>query len=357
MNQIVQRRLRNQQLGEKDFQTPAEVVGWLGAVQAQEYDSAKWALALRLNGVTGAQIDQAFDEGTILRTHVLRPTWHFVLPADLRWLQRLTGLRVKASLASYDRRLELDADVLSRAYRAFEQALGAGQPMTRTELAGVLAQVGIVASGQRLSHLVMHAEQDGVLCSGPRRGSQFTYLLFDQRVPPAPNLAREDAITRLAQRYFTSHGPAQLKDFAWWSGLTQADGRLGLANLHDALQQEQINGKTYYFSATLPPAPLTGMPNVFLLPNYDEIGIAYADREAMLDPSRAEEWLFSFVNGYLLVDGWVSGLWKRTLAKRNVTIAIQSFRPFSESEQTALEQAAQQYANFLGLPFALEWLA
>src|SRR6185503_4235399 len=220
-----------------------DVVSWLGAVQAQVYGDAKWALGLRMRRSTDARIEAAFSEGSILRTHVMRPTWHFVAPADIRWMLALTAPRVRAAMASYSRKLELDATVLRRSQRAMVRALRGGRQLTRQELRSVLARAGVRADGvQRLAHIVMQAELDAVICSGARRGNQFTYALLDERVPMVRARSRDDSLAELARRYFTSHGPAQLHDFAWWSGLSVGDACAGLATVERELAREAIGG-------------------------------------------------------------------------------------------------------------------
>src|ERR1700687_5137076 len=171
INQAILRpplRLSNQQLTRTKFDQPTDIVAWLGAVQSQDYQAAKWALAMRLKGATDASLDQAFNDGAILRTHVMRPTWHFVAPADIRWLLALTAPRVKALLAYYDRQLHIVAAMLKRSRRVLSQALQGGQPLTRPELEQALRAAGLEQSGQDLGHIAMHAELDALICSGPR---------------------------------------------------------------------------------------------------------------------------------------------------------------------------------------------
>jgi hypothetical protein len=185
-------------------------------------------VAQRARSLTVAAIDRAFDDRRILRTHVLRPTWHFVVPGDLRWMQALSAPRLRRLLATYERRLEIDARLITRVRRIVETALAGGRSLTREALAAELRRRGrIDASGQRLAHLVMYLEVDAVICSGPRQGRQFSYALVDDRVPPAPDRSRDEALGELARRYFQSHGPATVHDFAWWSGLTMGEARRG----------------------------------------------------------------------------------------------------------------------------------
>ena len=219
-------RLHCQRLAAGRLTRPADVVGWLGAVQAQEYPFAKWGLALRMRRATDASVERAFTAGAILRTHVLRPTWHFVTPADIRWLLALTAPRVRAAVAYYDRQLGITPAVTTRANRAVARALSGGAELTRAELKAVLAGAGVAVEGtQRLAHVIMHAELDAVICSGARRGKQFTYALLDERALTPRMPSRDESLAELARRYFSRHGPAQLRDFAWWSGLASADAR------------------------------------------------------------------------------------------------------------------------------------
>src|SRR5258708_18431984 len=224
-------RLRNEHLTGAPLARPEDVVRWLGDVQAQDFAGAKWALAQRARTKTDASIEEAFAGGRIVRTHVMRRTWHFVVPDDVRWMQALTAPRVRAAMAYYDRKLQLDARTFGRSQAVLARTLEGGQHRTREELGRALADAGIPASGQRLGHLMMRAELDAVICSGPRRGKQFTYALLDDRCPKAatPVLSRDEALAELTSRYFRSHGPASLRDFAWWSGLTVADVKKGVA--------------------------------------------------------------------------------------------------------------------------------
>jgi hypothetical protein len=225
---IAQWRLHAQHLTGTPLKTAADVVGWLGAVQSQDYAGAKWAVAQRTNGLTDADLDQAFADGSILRTHVLRPTWHFVTPADIRWLLAVTKPRVHALNAYMYRQCELDETLLRRSSDVLANALVGGRQLTRTELGASLAQAGIVAEGIRLGYIIHYAELEAVICSGARRGKQFTYALLEERAPQAKRLDPDAALAELAKRYFTSHGPATLKDLTWWSSLTLAEARMAV---------------------------------------------------------------------------------------------------------------------------------
>jgi len=269
---IVQQRLHNQHLLGAPVARPDEVVQWFGAVQAQEYPGATWGIAQRMDGLTQSAIDQAFADGAILRTHVMRPTWHFVTPADICWLLKLTSPRVHAVNATYYRKLELDDDLLARSATVLTNALEGGKHLTRSELAAALEQAGIIRTTDdrlRMTYLVMHTELEGLICSGAMRGKQHTYALLDERVPATRTLERDEALAELTRRYFTSHGPATVKDCAWWSGLSTTDVRAGLEMSRSQLETTVVSGKTYWFAPSMPSTP-PAAPIAHLLPAYDE---------------------------------------------------------------------------------------
>lgn len=339
-------RLQNQRLTGTTFRRAAQVVSWLGAVQAQDYAGAQWAVALRARGLSIAAIERACDAGQILRTHVLRPTWHFVAAADIRWLQALTEPRVRRLLASYDRKLEIDARLIGRARRIVEAVLAAGPPLTRDELAGELHRRGrIAAAGQRLAHIVMHLEIDAVICSGPRRGRQFTYALVAERAPGARVLPRAEALAELSLRYFQSHGPATVLDFSWWSGLTMAEARAGAATVPRDLVLRT-------------PPPLESVPGAhYLLPNFDEYLIAYRHRGAVIDPDRARNLgVFTSLEypHHIVVDGRVAGSWRRTIGPRTASVALKYYARPSAAARVAIGAQAGRYGDVLGVPCAIE---
>ncbi|HEX6034396.1 MAG TPA: crosslink repair DNA glycosylase YcaQ family protein, partial [Anaerolineales bacterium] len=182
-------RLHNQLLSQTDLSEPSRVVEWLSAVQAQDYAGAKWALAQRLkDSPTDAAIERAFSEGKILRTHVMRPTWHFVTPEDIRWMLDLTAPRIKTAMAHMDRQLGLDKSILKKSIAALRKALQGNQHLTRAELAPILEKAGVSVDGYRMGQLMGHAELDRVICSGGRKGKQFTYALLEERAPQSKSL-------------------------------------------------------------------------------------------------------------------------------------------------------------------------
>lgn len=345
---IALQRLYQQRLSQNPFATPGEVVAWLGAVQAQDYLGAKWALGLRMQNATDDVIERAFTDGTILRTHVMRPTWHFVTPADIRWILELTAPRVNAANAYMYRQLELDDALFLRSNAAIAKALQGGQQLTRAELGSALAQAGIVAEGMRLGYIVHRAELDAVVCSGPRRGKQFTYALLDERAPQARILKRDEALAELTRRYYTGHGPATVHDFVWWSGLTVADAKAGLEMVASDLTHEVIDGQTYWFSASMPPAAQPCQA-AFLLPTYDEFVIGFSS----FGKSRAGGQDVSgnvVFDSMIVIGGQIVGSWRRTFKKGAVVIELAPFAPLTAAEGEAVTAAAQRYGEFAGMP-------
>jgi hypothetical protein len=352
---IAHQRLRNQHLAEVRFRRSDEIVGWLAAAQAQDYAGAKWALGLRLHGATDDDLDQALANGTILRTHLLRPTWHFVTPADIRWMLELTAPRVHAASAHMYRKQELDREIFKRSHDVMTRALRGGNQLTRDELRDLLQKAGIeTGDGLRLAYLMMCAELDGLICSGGRRGKQFTYALLSERAPQAITMNREAALAELARRYFMSRGPATMADFSRWSGLTLSDARRGLEAVKTQLEQEVIGGQTYWFPAYAPSGKVSS-PTAHLLSVYDEYISGYKDRSAVCSAEVGER-LKAMGNAltYIVVlDGQIVGSWKRTLRKDAVIVETNLFIQLTKAQTGAVAAAVHRYGEFLGLPAEL----
>lgn len=352
---IISLRLTNHHLLSHELKTPYDVVSYLGAVQSQDYAMAKWSVALRMKHALDSVIESSFNKGEIIRTHVMRPTWHFIAPEDLAWMQDLTSERVKAFMNHYNKRLELTEELFKKSNAAIIKALKGNKYLTRQELKEVLGKIGINGDVQRYAHIIMWAELDGLICSGPRRGKQFTYALVDERIPKVKKISREEALGKLTTRYFTSHGPAQVKDFSWWSGLTVKDAREGLDSIKSTLSNENINGKSYYYIGS---SKIKSNKNTaFLLSIFDEYVISYKDRSDISD-YRAIEKMITMGNALtavVIINGKARGTWKRIVknlpAGRQgyVEIKISPFKKFTHDENTALKNTAEEYGDFLGL--------
>jgi hypothetical protein len=355
-SEILQQRLRNQRLIGDGLSTPAEVVSWLGAVQAQDYVGAKWGLGLRGRSFTDQAVDRAFDEGRILRTHILRPTWHFVTPADIRSFLSISGPRVHAFNGYYYRTCGLDARQLVKSHTAIEKALLGRRFLTRNELGMVLAKARIEANGLRLAAVVMHAELEGLICSGPRRGKQFTYALMDERVPRTRLKSPDRVLADLTRRYFNSHGPATVKDFVWWSGLTVAQAHAGMAAISDDLHLRESGGLKYWVVANGDRLN-SPQPSTYLLPNYDEFLIAYKDRGEVLAHRQvvgARLMTLGQPPHHVIIDGQLAGSWRRVSATSTLQVEIRLFAPIRAArQQRELADAGRRLSRFLDLPIKL----
>ena len=354
---ILANRLHNQHIAEPVFETPAEVVRWLGAVQAQDYPAAKWALGLRLRSGSDAAVDQALADGSIIRTHVMRPTWHFVAPADIRWMLELTAPRIIAASAYNYRRLGFDKALFKRSNAVMAKALQGGKQLTRLELASILKQRGIKTENLGYIHLLARAEVDGIICSGARRGKQFTYALLDERAPHSRTLEHDEALAELTRRYFTSHGPATVQDFAWWSGLTIADAKTGLELNRSRIINEVVDGQAYWYAASHP--PVTGIPRTaYLLPDYDEYMVGYTERGSVIEPEHAknlEAWGVYLLNPAVVINGKIVGTWKRIFKKDAVVVQARLLTSLNKTQARLLELAAERYARFVDLPLVFSF--
>jgi hypothetical protein len=346
---IARQRLTRTFLTTHPWTSSREAVRALGAVQAQDYEGAKWALAQRTVGLTDFDIEQEFNSGEMIRTHVLRPTWHFVDPADLRWMLALTGPSVIRRMATYDRQLELDEKAFARSQAVLERALRDGNHLTRDELKAELvrARFGDV-NGQQLAHLMMRAELEALVCSGPRRGKQFTYALVDERVPSSRPKDRDEAIRELTLRYFHARSPATASDFNWWSGLVMADVRKGIEMVQDELEQVMIGDKSYWTTGDRLPRP---RPSAHLLPNYDEFFIGYRDRGAIgerLKSVKAVTGGNALMSHVIAIDGQLVGGWRRVPGKDAVTLKLDLLTRLTPTETKRVRAQVKHFCSFIG---------
>lgn len=352
MNQaeIIQQRLINQQIACSTFKNAQDIVGYMAAMQAQEYAMAKWAIGLRLAQSTDAAIDHLFNEGKILRTHLMRPTWHFVAPQDIRWLLQLTAARVHSASAFMYRKSELSPAIFKQCTDIIIRLLQGGKQLQRTVFKEAFEQEGIATDEFRLAYIMMHAELEGVLCSGGREGKQFTYALLEERVPPTPKLTQEEALVALSTRYFASRGPATINDFTVWSGLTVKDAKIGIANLDSRFSKTMIKDKEHFFIPQTS-QPLDEEEMCFLMPDYDEYGMAYKDRSTLRDNTIPLDLISRgnpIFNRMLVIDGKIVGSWKRIIKGKKAVIEIYPFQALNDRQQRLLNKAINRYLHFLG---------
>jgi hypothetical protein len=345
--EIIHNRLFNQQLLETKFTKPEEIIGWFAAMQAQEFAMVKWAISLRLPGSIEKDIDNAFNKGKILRTHLLRPTWHFVSPKDIRWMLMLTGPRVHTANGTMYRKLELDQSVLKRCHKVITKVLEGKRHLTREELKTHLEKNKITAEGLRLGYIMMHAELEGLICSGPRKEKQFTYALLDERVPATKPWHREDALAELAMRYFSSRGPASAIDFSYWSGLTLKDAKAGMEMVKHKFTEQVINGQ----KNLLPEIEQRKInyQRTFLMPQYDEYGASYKKWEALINAQFTATSTLegkAVYNHLIIIDGKAGGMWQRIAKNKELIVNTEIYRSTKKGKTQAVKDAVNEYKKF-----------
>ena len=334
---IARIRLLNQGIADPRFTSPHAVVSWFGAVQAQDYLGALWAVGLRMTSAVEADIERALAERTIVRSWPLRRTLHFVAAEDLKWMLELLGPREIARLAGrLKRHFELDRVVMRRCRSVVVRALEGGHQLTRSDLYDVLERARIRITASRGLHIISTLAHERLICFGPRQAKQQTFVLLDEWVPASPQLKGDEALHELARRYFASHGPATVADFAWWSGLPSGEAK----------RAAEMAGTTHERNAAAVPSR-----TAWLLPPFDEYLVAYKDRSAIVDPAYAKQVNAGggLLNPTIVVGGEVIGTWKRIVKKDAVTITPTLFRPLKKNEERMLRSAAERYASFIGL--------
>lgn len=343
--EIIRLRLQNQQLIGSTYKKPEDVVKWIGAIQAQDYAGCKWALGLRTINATDKSVEDAINKNKIVRTHVLRPTWHLVHPQDIRWMLMLTAPRVHAFCAFGYRKMELTDTIFKKAHKVFAKALEGGKQLTRTELAAQLQKAKIATDDLRMIHLLIHAELEALICNGAKRDKQFTYALMDDCIPSTKSITKEEALVKLTEGYFKSHGPATLEDFNWWSGLTAKDAKLGLENCKTILLSETIGSKTYWI--TNETASLKIKPSLLLLPSFDEYTVSYKDRSLVVDAAAAKKTGNGIFKPLLIVNGEAKGIWKRNDKKGQSRVIPDTFEKLNATQAKMLTVETERYTKFL----------
>jgi hypothetical protein len=356
---ITHHRLASQQIAPVARKGPGEVVASLGAMQAQDYQGALWAIGLRLPEATETDVAQAIADRIIVRTWPMRGTLHFVAAADVHWMLKFLTPRIIAGAARRRQELELDDAIFARCEKVFVRALQGGNQVPRDELLASLQRARISITNQRSYHILWRLAQEGLICFGAHQGKQPTFALLDEWAPKTRNLERAEALAELARRYFTSHGPATVHDFAWWSGLKISEARAAIEMTAAHLTSETIDGKVYWMSPDRP-ALRPVLPRVHLLPGFDEYMLGYQDRSAALDPQHVQK-ILPGSNGVfmptIVINGRVAGTWKRVVKKKSVVITAAPFASLKKAEVHALAAAAERYGRFLNLPVELSWVA
>lgn len=341
-------RLINQQIADNKFKNPGDVVNWMGAMQAQDLGMAKWAVGLRIPISSEKIIEEAINEAEIIRTHLFRPTWHFVSPDDIYQLLELTRPQIKSTMSYGDKHFGLTKSVCSKSNKVIEKSLTRQKQLTREEIKAEIEKAGIDTGSNRLSHLLFRAELEEIICSGKVIGNKQTYALLSERVPNKKIFIKEETLGLLAKKYFTSHSPATIKDFIWWSGLSVTDAKAGLETVKSDLFSETINSETYWFHNNS--KDINQLNNsTFLLPAFDEFLISYRDRSAALLVGQNKNTISS--NGIfrpvIVINGKVRGIWKRIIKKDKVIIEFELFDRLNSNQKKSIERSAHKYTGFL----------
>jgi len=362
MSDLPRRRLFSQRVLGSTLRSPGAVARWMVALQAQDSIMARWAVGVRLPGSTDRSVLAAIDRGQLIRTHLLRPTWHLAAAGDVRWLLALSAPQIKARAASRDRQLELTEAVFTHSNRLMERAVRDGADLTREEIVQRLRDARIPVDENRASHLLMRAELEGILCSGASRRGALTYAKFDDRVPASAPIPREEALSALASRYFAGRGPASVEDFTWWSGLSARDARRAVESVRASLDVVESDGSPLFEAAVRAAGKASNGRGggVHLLPAYDEFVISYADRKAILARVHVKKAISD--NGIfhptILADGQVIGVWtRRKLGADSAMVEACLFGRPSAAARAGISRCVRRLAEFWGMETTLEYRA
>lgn len=349
---IAKTRLYSQHIGTNLCASPEDVVRSLGAVQAQDYAHSLWALGLRTKNTKIADVEQALKDGKIIRTWLMRGTVHIILTEDITWMRNLFSERILARLTPKAWEFHaMTPELMDRAKDMIMQALGGKTVLTRKALIQRLADVGIPDDRQQSYFIFGYLSQSGVICPGPPQGKDQTFTLLDDWATNQRILTREESLAVLAERFFASHGPATVADFANWSGLKVSDAKSGLATVQDKLKSLVHNNTEYWM------APQAKESNgLFLLPGYDEFLIGYKDRSASFEAYGPTP--ISTYNGMfyatIIEDGQVLGVWRRVIKSKVIDVILHPIVKLSQKQTAQIEIQIAAYAEFLDKPVALK---
>lgn len=351
---ITRYRLYSQRMMKPFFKDAGELVSWMGALQAQDYAGSKWTIGLRVPGSTDAQIEQAVADKSIVRSWGLRGTLHWMPPADIHWMTALAFPKIQMKSATNFKQEGLDKAIFKKSSQVIAKALRDGEALTREELAAIVKKKGISVTNHGMGYLLLHASLEGLICFGPRRGKQFTHVLLDNWIPVAQRETPDNPLATLALRYFKSRGPATIKDFAWWAGLTLTEAKKATDTVKGQLTGVLVDGTDYLMSEEATPS--ASKPGVYLLPGFDEYLLSYADRSIVVDAADASR-ITGTGNGLLsstiIVNGRVAGTWKRTIEKKKVVIETDYFHAVSQAAQKQVKAVAKRYAGYLEMDAAV----
>jgi hypothetical protein len=346
---IARWRLRSQQLVEPHAASVTDVVGALLAVQAENPAQSAWAVASRTADPSRRQLRSALEDGRVIRTHVLRPTWHYVLAQDAGWLLDLTVPRIEQVTLRQLRSVHgIDDRRLERLVAAVAEILGERADLSRAQIADALGERGFGTDGGLVTILLAHLELQRLICSGRPLKGEHTYALFADRVPEPRLLERGAALGELALRYFTGHGPATESDLAYWASLTLTDVREGLRLAAERLASFEHDGRTFWHVPEDPPRR-RAEPAGHLLQILDEMYRGYQESRWVLDPANIVPRTRESSVGMALVDARLVAAMRRSVTTDRVVFELAPYRALRPRETAALRRAAERYGAFLGL--------
>ncbi len=356
LQDIPHARLANQHISSVISSGPVEVVRSLGALQAQMYKDALWAVGLRCKDTTQSKVEDAIVRRKLIRTWSMRGTWHLVPPSEVRWM---LSLYPDEPIPNYQRKNGLTDQILERGLEIIRSAFKDNEQLTYKEIGSILAKSGIkelkMMEVQR--HITRRAGRKGMICFSGYVGNQPAFRLLEAMIPKTSQYGRERSLAKFARVYFDSHGPATFSDFAWWSGLRMSEAREGVAMIKSGLKEIVLSGKSYW-------APKKGrLPNrnessEYLLPSFDEYVISYSDRSAVVRPEDAKK----IINGSTLrflptviSDGNVVGTWKRLSHSNKTVVRITPFRKLTKEQKLGVRETANRYGSFLESEVVVEY--
>ncbi|WP_435355389.1 winged helix DNA-binding domain-containing protein [Emticicia sp. SJ17W-69] len=336
--EIIQLRLFNQGLSEPFFDKPDEVIAHFGAMQAQDYSMALWAVGLRMKNANRTFVGSQIDSGSIIRTHILRPTWHLVHQKDIQWMMELSAPNVKKATQYIDKKEGLTDDFFLKAWKIIEQQFKEADNLSKEDMMFCLLKNHIVVSNLLATQIIIRAELEMFLCNGYKKG---TYTLFEKRVPPSNKISKTEAIIKLTQIYFQSRGPATIKDFIWWSGLSTTDAKIGMAELSKKLNSFIHNELKYYY---FEPKNSIAERSVFaLLPCYDEYTVSYSESRCIVLPNNADssETGNGIFKPILLSENEIIGTWRKS--KKSPFVEIQTFSENIEIPAKNIKESIESF--------------
>jgi hypothetical protein len=342
---LLTHRMNNQQIVNSRFDKPVDLVKWMGAIQAQDFFGSLWSIGMRLNrSLTESQVENAISERSIVRTWPMRGTLHFVHSTDVHWMLKYLTPRVFTRFESILKKEGIDLKIRTKAKKIWEKTLAGENLLTRDEMYAALEKSKISTSGTRGLHLLAVAAQERLICFGPRKGKQQTFTLLEEWIPSPSIPPKEEAMSILAARYIKSHGPVMIEDFAWWAGLTKSEASSAFESVRKKFEQKSLNGKTFWFDASA--EVVKPKTSAFLLPTYDEYGIAYKNRDEIL---LAEEhrMLDGRFTSAIMMNGKMIGTWRRTIEKGTVTIETKPFQKFNAGQIKAISAEGKNFAKFI----------